>query len=350
MQLPLARDLRRVLAALRRSRSDERAPAAPAPAQGALWPGLLVIAALVAGAMTAGALTPLASPLLWALLLGVMAAPVAGSRAAAAPGVQFSSGVLLRWGVALIGLRVSAGDIAAVGLEGVVLVVGTVAVTMVSTIWLGRALGVAPKLGLLIATGTAICGASAIVATNSAIRARREDVAYAMATITFFGSVAMLALPELGSLLGLSEDERGMWIGASVHEVAQVAVSGAAVSATALALATLVKLARVVMLAPTVALVALAVRGEANAGPRLPGFVLVFLAFVALRSVVALPDPILDAAVATSTCLLAAGLASVGLGIRVGPLREAGIRPFVLGLAASGVAGASALGLTLATM
>lgn len=310
----------------------------------AVAPGLAAVAALVVCALLAAHALPAVSPLLWAVAFGIAAAPLVSGRSSAAAGVRLSSTWLLRAGVALIGLRVSAADLAAIGLHGVVVAVGAIAATMLLTIWLGRALGVPGPLGLLIATGSAICGASAIVAMSAAVDAEEEDVGYAMATITLFGSLAMLALPPLAGVLGLTDDQAGMWIGASVHEVAQVAAAGAAVSASALAIATLVKLARVVMLAPTVA--AVAVGGSRPGGlARVPGFVLAFLLFVALRSLVDLPRELLDGALHLSTALLAAGLVALGLGVRLAPLRRAGLRPLALALAAAVIAATVALGL-----
>jgi uncharacterized membrane protein YadS len=137
-----------------------------------------------------------------------------------------------------------------------------------------------------------------------------------------------------------------VWAGASIHEVAQASAAGAVVSAAALKVATLVKLCRVVLLAPAIALVAK--RGPDAAGPRVPRFVLAFLALVAARSLVAIPDAALDAAAAVSTVLLAAGLAALGLAVRPRALAGAGVRPLLLGLAAWGVAAATALAVAVA--
>jgi uncharacterized integral membrane protein (TIGR00698 family) len=314
-----------------------------------LAPGLALVGLLVAAGFALNRAVPSLSPLLWAMGLGVLAAPLARSRAAAAPGIRLSARTLLRTGVALLGVRVSLGELAHIGPSGVLLAAGTVTATLGLTTLLGRRLGVPPSLSLLIATGSGICGASAIAAMDTVARAREEHVGYAVATVTVFGSAAMLALPPVAAALGLSHQEAGLWAGASIHEVAQATAAGAVISAGALKLATLVKLTRVVLLAPAVAAVGALSRrsGGERGGARVPGFVLAFLALVALRSLVSLPAGLVDAATTVSTVLLAAALAALGLGVSVGALRAAGLRPLALGLAAWMTAAATALALVL---
>lgn len=311
-------------------------------------PGLAVVLVLVLAGFALNRGVPSASPLLWAMALGVLAAPLARRRAATATGIRFSATHLLRVGVALLGLRISLGELAGVGVGGVAVAAGTIATTMLATGFLARHIGVPDKLALLIATGTAICGASAIAAMDSVTRARDEDVGYAVATVTIFGTAAMLLLPVAAGLLGLDDAQAGMWAGASIHEVAQATGAGAVISVAALKTATLVKLCRVVLLAPTVALVNRRVSAENASGPaRVPGFVLAFLALVGVRTVLHLPPAVLDVAGVASTVLLAAGLAALGLGVRIQALRSAGVRPLLLGLTAWAVAASTALGLVL---
>jgi uncharacterized integral membrane protein (TIGR00698 family) len=328
-------------------RAVARIPAGPQGAAARVGPGLLVVAVLVAAAAGLSAVVPAVSPLLSVMALGAAIAPRVGRHEATAAGVRLAATRLLRGGVALVGLRVSASDLVSIGLPGLAVAGGTIAATLLVTLRLGGLLRVSRPLTLLIATGSGICGASAIAAMSSVVDAPDEDVAYSVATVTVLGTAAMVALPSLARLLGLSDAQAGLWIGGSIHEVAQVAAAGAAVSGSALAVAALVKMARVVLLAPVVA-VAGAVgprRTRRRIAP--PGFVVAFLALVALRSVLDLPGGMLDAAGEASTLLLGAGLAALGLGLRPGPLRAAGGRPLVLGVAAAGTASATALALTM---
>jgi uncharacterized integral membrane protein (TIGR00698 family) len=311
-------------------------------------PGLALAGALAALGFALSKAAPVAGALLWALALGALAAPLVGARPAAEPGVRLAATTLLRAGVALLGLRISLGVLGHVGLGGAIVAAGTLSVTLAATILLGRWLGIRRDLALLIATGSAICGASAIAAMNSVTRADEEDVGYAVATVTLFGSLAMLLLPPVAAAIGLSDARAGVWAGASVHEVAQATAAGSAVSLAALKAATLVKLTRVILLAPAVSTVAASRRAAGAGAARVPGFVLAFLGFVALRSLVTVPAPVLAAAGAASTLLLAAALAALGLRIRLSALRAAGLRPLALGLAAWLIAAATALTLVLA--
>jgi uncharacterized integral membrane protein (TIGR00698 family) len=311
-------------------------------------PGLAIVGLLVVAGFGCHRMAPSVSPLLWAMAFGMLLAPVARPRREATAGVQLAATHLLRAGVALLGLRILLAELAEVGLAGAAIAAGTVAATMLLTTWLGRRIGVPAQLSLLIASGSAICGASAIAAMNAVMRAREEDVGYAVASVTLFGTAAMLLLPVLSAAMGLGELDAGMWAGASIHEVAQATAAGAVISAGALKVATLVKLSRVIMLAAVVAIAgAGGAGGRRTLRPHVPGFVVAFLALVVLRSVVDVPEGILDAATVTSTVLLAAGLAALGLRVRLGALREAGLRPLALGTAASVIAGASGLGLVL---
>ncbi len=320
-------------------------------------PGLLAVAAVVGAAFAAAAAVPALSPLIAAMVLGAGVASLVRRVPATAPGTALAGRTLLRAGIVLLGLHVSLGDLAGLGAGGLAIAAGTLVATFAATLALAARLGVRRDLALLIGAGSAICGASAIAALQPVTRAREEDVGYAVATVTLFGTLAMVAVPVAGPALGLDPAATGLWAGASIHEVAQVAGAGAAISASALKLATLVKLARVALLAPVAALAA-GTTGDDRAadriapiarhGARVPGFLVAFLGCVLLRSVAPLPAALLDVASLAATVLLAAGLAALGLQVRPAALRAAGPRPLLLGLAASLTASAVALALVLA--
>jgi uncharacterized integral membrane protein (TIGR00698 family) len=314
--------------------------------------GLAFVAGVVAIAFALGAVVPGASPLLWPVGLGLLAAPLARRARGTDAGVAFAARSLLRAGVALLGLRIALGDLASLGVGGIVLAAGTLAVTFGFTVALGPRLGVPRGASLLVAAGCSICGAAAIAAVRPVTDADEDDAGRAVAAVGLLGTVAMLVVPLLGlHVLGLGAARTGMWAGASIHEVAQVTAAGAAVSVAALKTATLVKLVRVVLLAPTVAVArrgapcATAARGAAAS---FPPFVLAFLAFVLVRSVVSLPHAVLDAAAGASLILLAAGLAGLGLQIRPRSLVAGGARPLILALAATACALATGLALVAA--
>jgi uncharacterized integral membrane protein (TIGR00698 family) len=218
-------------------------------------------------------------------------------------------------------------------------IAATVVVGFVGTRWIGGWLGLPRNLILLTATGFSICGASAIAAMDSTTDSDPDEVATAIALVTIFGTGALVAWPLLQAPLGLTDEAYGAWVGASVHEVAQVVAAASPAGAAALATAVVVKLARVVFLAPLIASVTMAERRRGSAArvdrtskPALvPVFVLGFLIMIVVRSLDVLPGAILDAATLMTTALLAAALFGLGTGVRLRVLLHTGPRAIALG-------------------
>ncbi|TNM64322.1 putative sulfate exporter family transporter [Streptomyces sp. NP160] len=306
-------------------------------------PGLAVAAVATAVAFGVSWLVPGLGPTTVAVVLGLVVANAGLQRAVLAPGTAFASRRLLRTAVVLLGLQLPLGAVLALGWEGLLVVVVTVAVTFAGTLLLGRALGLPPGRGLLVSTGFSICGASAIAAVEPLARARKDDVTTAVALVTLCGSLAILVLPPLAGPLGLDPVAFGAWVGASVHDVGQVVATASRVDG-ALQTAVVVKLARVALLAPLVAGVGLAARRAARTAdggddaararvPLLPLFVVGFLVAVAVRSTGLVPAGLLEAAQVVQTVLLVAALYALGTGIRLRVLARTGARSLVLGLA-----------------
>jgi uncharacterized integral membrane protein (TIGR00698 family) len=299
-----------------------------------LAPGLVLVAAIVVVSDHIPNYVSGTSALIWALALGAVIANSGLLRPSFEPGIRTASRRILRIGVALLGIRLSLGTVGDLGLRTIVVIVGSLILTFVATLVMGRILGVSGPLTLLIATGTGICGASAIVAMESVSEATREEAAFALATVTALGTVAMVGLPFLRTPIGLDMTDYGIWSGASVHEVAQVVGATAGVSAVALKIGTLVKLARVALLAPLVFGYAISRgRGRPPGTPLVPLFVVGFLALAALRSTDILPARVVADLTRIDVLLLAAGMAGLGLGLELSRLRGLGVRPLLLGFA-----------------
>jgi uncharacterized integral membrane protein (TIGR00698 family) len=308
----------------------------------AVWPGVLLVAAIVSAAFAFRHIPGmgLLSPMIISILLGIAVRNTIGAPAAALPGVAFSARKLLRLGIILLGMQLTASQIAEVGATGIAILGLSVAATFLVTLWLGRLLGVERKLTELIAGGTSICGASAVIATNTVTAAPEEDVAYALACVTLFGSIAMFVYPLLPGVLHLSPRSYGLWAGASIHEIAQVVGATFQASPQAGEFGTVAKLSRVMLLAPMVmALGLLASRrpapGCSAAKAPVPWFVLGFAALVALNSVIAVPAEVRAALAVVAIVLLSMALAALGLAADIGNLRAKGTRPLLLGLLAS---------------
>jgi uncharacterized integral membrane protein (TIGR00698 family) len=308
-----------------------------------LAPGVLATAAIAGAAFALRNLPGVAvvSPLMLSIVLGMAVRNTVGAPAWARPGAAFSMRRLLRLGIILLGLQLTLTQVAQVGLAGVAIIALGLVATFVVTVRLGRLLGVDAKLAELIAAGTSICGASAVIATNTVTRAPDEDAAYAVACVTIFGGVAMAVYPLLAIPLDLDPRRYGLWSGASIHEIAQVTAAAFQRGPQAGEIGTVSKLTRVMMLAPMVmGLGALAARrSKAGDGPKakapLPWFVLGFIALIGLNSIAPLPTTWTPSAKLLTTFLLSMALAAMGLDADLRKLAAKGPRPLLLGLAAS---------------
>lgn len=279
------------------------------------------------------------SPLILSIIIGMALHNIVGTPAAASPGIKFSLRRILRAGIVLLGLQLTLAQVAAVGALGVFLIALTLVATFAFTVRLGRVLGVDAGLAQLIAAGTSICGASAVIATNAVTGAGDEDVAYAVACVTVFGSLSMLLYPPLAGMIGMGPQAYGLWTGASIHEVAQVVAAGYQRGTEAGQFATIAKLTRVMMLAPMVlALGAWAARRAPQGGsaskPPVPWFVIGFIGMVLVASTGVLPHPVIGGSSTLTQLLLAMALAAMGLETDIRKLRAMGLRPLALGAAA----------------
>ncbi|RWC27282.1 YeiH family protein [Mesorhizobium sp.] len=303
-------------------------------------PGIVLVTMITAVAFSARNVSGFAlfSPMILAVVAGMIYSNVLGTPLHAKAGIAFSQKRLLRFAIVLLGFQLTLGQVVSIGAGGVGIVALTLGATFVFTITLGRLIGVDAKLAQLIAAGTSICGASAIVATNIVTDARDEDVTYAVASITLFGTVAMLGFPLMAPLLGLDQHAFGLWAGASIHEVAQVIGAGFQNGTQSGEIATVAKLTRVAMLAPMVIALGLMARRKSSdrsaARPPMPWFVAAFVAVVALNSLVTVPAEVKSAMALATTIMLTMGLAAMGLQADVSQLRSRGLRPLALAFSA----------------
>lgn len=332
-----------------------------------LLPGLAAAALGVVAASGIHLLVPGVPMLTAAVVLGIVAAHLPGVRGLvrglARPGLTCAGKRLMRVGVVLLGLKLSLGDVLGIGWATVGMVACVVAATFFGTVWMGRKLGLRGDQPLLIATGYSICGASAIGAVSEVRGSDEEDVATSVALVTLCGTLAIAVLPLLQGPLGLDAAGFGRWVGAGVHDVGQVVATAQAGGGGALEQAVLVKLLRVMMLAPLVAGVVLSLRGRvASRGsrgargsggsrgsgskrpPLVPVFVVGFLVMVAVRSTGWVPSSLLDGAGWVQEVLLAAALFGLGSAVYLPSLARTGGRVALLGLCSWVVVAAAAYG------
>ncbi|GAA0913538.1 YeiH family protein [Nonomuraea longicatena] len=326
-------------------------------------PGLVVASAAVGLSLAASRLAPAFSPAVVAVALGVAAANLGRLPERVRPGLRFVARRVLRTAVVLLGLQIALPDVLALGVPTLLIVALGTGVTFALTPVIGRWLGVPDGSSLLIATGVSICGASAIAAMHDCTDSDDDDVAGAVGVVTLYGTAAIALVPPAAGWLGLSERQLGVWAGASVHEVAQVAAIGAVSGTAVLGAAVAVKLARVVLLAPMVALTTARLRtrcpsaepemalsagavrtaegsgerrvqisgvpaGRASAArgkaPLVPLFVVGFVGMVGVRSLGWVPDGVTAVAPTVTSLLLAGAMFGLGAGIDARSLLKGG--------------------------
>lgn len=283
-------------------------------------------------------------PMVLAILLGLAVSNLVQLPRRLRPGTDFAAKTLLDVAVALLGATLSWAAIAVLGLPLFVLIAAVVVAALLAVYALARALALGPRLSVLIAAGNAICGNSAIAAVAPVVGAKREEVTAAVTLTALIGIASVLLLPFAVWLFGMALPAYALLVGLSVYAVPQVVAAAAPFGPTVLATATLVKLARVVMLGPlTLALSLLAHRFRASheAKPEgrpklyLPWFILAFALLSALRSAGMIDDQAAALLGQGSKILATIAMAALGLGVRLSALRQVGPR---VALASTGAA------------
>ena len=266
---------------------------------------------------------------------GVAISNLTGIPSVLAPGLEIAASKLLRIGVVLLGFDLAFPDVLNLGAKALAVVVAVVVLTFVGTLWAGRRLGVSNNLALLVAVGFSICGVSAIAAANGIVEADEDEVTFAVALVTLCGTLAIVVLPPLRGPLGLGPEAFGAWVGAGVHDVAQVVATSSTAGGVALATAVVVKLTRVMLLAPVVALLAIQRSRRDHRAHRpalVPGFVVLFIAAIGLASIHTVSAAMTHRIDDVRTVLLGMALFALGTRVRVERLLRIGARPLLLGL------------------
>jgi uncharacterized integral membrane protein (TIGR00698 family) len=275
--------------------------------------------------------------MLFALLLG-MAFHFLHEDGRCGPGIDFASRAVLRVGVALLGARVTLAQIESLGFTPVITVVTGVATTILLGWWLARRFGLSGAFGVLSGGAVAICGASAALAIGSILPrnpSNERNTILTVAVVTGLSTVAMVAYPALAVALRLDPVHAGVFLGGTIHDVAQVVGAGYSLSPRTGDIATYVKLLRVATLVPVAGVLALVVKrkfGEAHGAGRgiLPGFLIAFAALVVLNSIQAIPRAAVDAAGDVSRWCLVVAIAALGMRTSLKALFATGWRPVAL--------------------
>jgi uncharacterized integral membrane protein (TIGR00698 family) len=302
-----------------------------------LFPGVLACA-VVAAASTFLSQHYGAPVMLFALMLG-MAMNFLSAEGPCKPGIEFTARHVLRWGVALLGLRITVAQVAALGWHPVLLVAVSLVLTIGVSMIVARLMGFNILVGLLSGGATAICGASAALALAAALpphALKERATLFTVVGVSALSTLTMIAYPMLARALGMDEHAAGVFLGATIHDVAQVVGAGYGMSQATGDTATLVKLMRVAALLPVILFAVMYTRatGKAAVGearpPLLPWFAVGFAALVALNSTGWLPAALSAAGSDLSRWFLVAAIAGIGMKTQLGELASVGFKPVVL--------------------
>lgn len=310
------------------------------------------------------------SAIMIAILLGILIRNTITLPNSLQPGIRFGLVRVLRAGIVLLGIRLSLDEVGAIGLQALPVIFGTVLAALLIVIYFSRKLGLSGRLGTLIAVGTSICGATAIVATAPAIGARDDEVSYSVACITLFGVVAMLVYPFAAHWFFAGDPyTAGLFLGTSVHETAQVAGAGLVYQQYyndphALNVATVTKLVRnlgMLIVIPLMSILYHRISAEAGSAPKwwtmIPLFVVGFAIMSLIRTVGDQGDLafrflqpeqwklIVDYTKQLAEICLAVAMAAVGLGTSIKGLKSIGLKPLAVGLFSALLVGGVSLSL-----
>ncbi|NHN37074.1 putative sulfate exporter family transporter [Pseudomaricurvus alcaniphilus] len=275
--------------------------------------------------------------MLFALLLG-MAMNFLALEGPCKVGIEFTARTVLRIGVALLGLRITFDQIAALGWQPVLMVVATVTVTIMVSMLLARALGFQSLFGLLTGGATAICGASAAMALSAALPGhpgKEKATLFAVVGVSALSTIAMITYPMVVHWLGLDPIDAGVFLGGTIHDVAQVVGAGYSISVEAGDTATIVKLMRVAMLLPVIVCAAMIARarGTEEGGerpPLLPWFALLFVVMAAVNSTGWVPVAVQSLGNDLSRWCLVIAISALGMKTQLKELASVGFKPILL--------------------
>ena len=313
-----------------------------------LIPGTLLVLAISIPAVYVHKLYKPLSAVAIAIVVGVLIRNLFGLPEKCKRGTTFAVKRILRLGIVLLGVRLSFVEVLKIGGGALAIIVICITLAILVVRYISSRIGLPDRLGTLIGVGTSICGVSAIVATSPAIDAREEETAFAVATITLFGLLAVLLYPIIGRLVQMSDTFFGMWAGTAVNDTSQVVATGFIYSPEAGKIATVVKLTRNLFMAPVILILSYFYgmrsnrdrtgdmeKKKINYKKTFPVFVLGFVGMSVLRTLGVFPVEAISVLKTTASFLIVTAIAGVGLGTDFSSMKKMGLKPFYAGLSAS---------------
>lgn len=252
-------------------------------------------------------------------------------------GIKFAEKDLLMFAIALLGISLNFTILASLGFKTIFIIVIAMVFTIFMGVFLGKLFKINPKLALMLGIGNAVCGSSAIAATSGIVKVKSEDVAISIALVNLMGTVGIFLVPFLAYLLNFTDADAGIFVGNTLQAVGQVVAGGFSISPEAGVNATVVKMGRVLLLAPLVFILIYIVKRESkkssdelveNAKVGIPSFILWFLFFVVLASFEVLPKGIEDIISAMSYYISLIAMSAIGLMIHFDTIKNSASTAF----------------------
>jgi len=286
------------------------------------------------------------SPLVIGILLGMIFANTLRQKIPKTwlPGVLFSAKTLLRIAIVFYGFRITFQQIASVGVDGFVISTIMLSSTMILGAFIGiKVLKLDRDTALLVASGSAVCGAAAVLATEEVLKSEAHKTAIAVGTVVLFGTISMFLYPLLfkAEILGMDFTQFGLYVGSSVHEVAQVVAAGGAIDAISSDTAIIVKMIRVMLIAPLLLILGLFLSRmhtnnstEPNSSKKLiiPWFAILFIGVAGFHSLHLLPTTLVSTINSADTFLLTMAMTALGMETHISKFKQAGLKPVLLAL------------------
>lgn len=310
-----------------------------------LAPGLLLSAFVAILAMFLSSLIPgdIIGATVMALLVGMALNPILNKYEGFNPGVGYSSKMILRIGIILMGVNLNFAEVLDVGKYSLFLMIFTMGTAFGIGNLIGKIFGVNWKLTNLLSVSTAICGGSAVAAVGPVIKAKNEDITYAISATFIFDIITVVIFPWIGFALAMSDMGYGLWIGTAVNDTSSVVAAGYAFSELAGNTAVIVKLTRTLFIIPYVLIFSVInerleaksngekERTPVNLRKIFPYFIVLFLVVVALRSTGMIPDAIAPTISSTSRFFMVMALSAIGLTTSFGDIKNIGPKPMIMG-------------------
>jgi uncharacterized integral membrane protein (TIGR00698 family) len=303
-----------------------------------LFPGILFAVALAIVAFALGSKWPIVGAPIFAIAAGIVARRLIGANTTLEPGTAFAARSVLQAGIVLLGFGINLAVLWQAGRASFPVLAGSLIVGLAGGLLLGRLMQIGFNIRMLIATGTSVCGASAIAALAPVIGAEASEIAFATATIFLYNIAAVFLFPAIGHALHLSDATFGTWAGTAINDTSSVLAAGYSYAPAAGQIATIVKLARALAILPIAAGAALymsqrthGAKGHFDFVAAMPWFIVLFVVAAAVGSLGVVPATVLGALATTGRYVMIVAFAGVGFGSDFQKLRSVGVSPLVLG-------------------